>query len=434
MIILCYRSPYLRQILTSNKKNNELTHIKFPEISPYIFQNILTYIYGGIISLDDQDISVILDVLIVAGKFHLQELVDFLQRYLIENKAEAMEQQFELTYQTSIQSNSLLELQQFCSDFMAKSPEKIFNSLSFTSLPEQSLISLIKRDDLRMDEVKIWEYVLKWGLARNPTLNPDPSNWSVDDTNKMKTTLQNCLPYVRFFGLSSKDFLRQVRPYKKLLKDNLYEDLLEYHLDPEIETPNNILFPRTGDLGSKLISINIVSLVSSWIDNITIKNNKREFYLPYEFRLLLRGSRDGFTPKKFHALCDNIPNTITFIKIKDTDEIIGGYNPLIWKESLNGEYGKTRDSFIFSFKSKDNFNDSAILSRVNDADKAISYHVECGPTFSTDIFIGVEENDCLRDYNFNWCKQQMYKGTIRNTEKLFSIEDYEVFQVIKKNT
>ncbi|RIA86288.1 hypothetical protein C1645_779938 [Glomus cerebriforme] len=39
MIILCYRSPFLRRILASNKKNNDniLTHIKFPNISPEIF-------------------------------------------------------------------------------------------------------------------------------------------------------------------------------------------------------------------------------------------------------------------------------------------------------------------------------------------------------------------------------------------------------------
>ncbi|RIA79382.1 hypothetical protein C1645_794445 [Glomus cerebriforme] len=43
MIILCYRSPFLRRTLASNKKKNDdvLTHIKFPNISPEIFQIIL---------------------------------------------------------------------------------------------------------------------------------------------------------------------------------------------------------------------------------------------------------------------------------------------------------------------------------------------------------------------------------------------------------
>jgi hypothetical protein len=41
--ILCYRSPFLRQIFSSFKKNNDgaLAHIKFPNISPEIFQIIL---------------------------------------------------------------------------------------------------------------------------------------------------------------------------------------------------------------------------------------------------------------------------------------------------------------------------------------------------------------------------------------------------------
>ena len=39
MNILCYRSPYLRRILVSNKKNdNILSHIKLSNISPEIFQ------------------------------------------------------------------------------------------------------------------------------------------------------------------------------------------------------------------------------------------------------------------------------------------------------------------------------------------------------------------------------------------------------------
>ncbi|GBC11294.2 BTB/POZ protein [Rhizophagus irregularis DAOM 181602=DAOM 197198] len=76
MNILCYRSPYLRRILSSNKKNNNnvLTHIKLSNISPKIFQNILEYIYGGVLSLNDYDISDSLKVLAAADNLHLQEL------------------------------------------------------------------------------------------------------------------------------------------------------------------------------------------------------------------------------------------------------------------------------------------------------------------------------------------------------------------------
>ena len=43
MNILCYRSPYLRRVLASSKKNNDgvLARIKLPNVSPEIFPTIL---------------------------------------------------------------------------------------------------------------------------------------------------------------------------------------------------------------------------------------------------------------------------------------------------------------------------------------------------------------------------------------------------------
>ncbi|GBC40648.2 BTB/POZ protein [Rhizophagus irregularis DAOM 181602=DAOM 197198] len=79
MIILRYRSPFLRRTLSSNKKNDngDLTHIKLSNISPEIFQIILKYIYGGIISFNDREPSEILRILIAADQLHLQELDNF---------------------------------------------------------------------------------------------------------------------------------------------------------------------------------------------------------------------------------------------------------------------------------------------------------------------------------------------------------------------
>ncbi|EXX62603.1 uncharacterized protein OCT59_029128 [Rhizophagus irregularis] len=444
MIVLCYRSPFLRRTISSRSNNNDVVaHIKLPNISPEIFQIILKYIYGGIISLNGQEPSEILKILTAADELLLHELVDYLQDYLIENKFEWIEQHFELTYRTSFQSNSLLELQNYCTDFMDKFPEKVFKSLDFASLPEASLISLIIKDDLQMKEIEIWEHVLKWGLEKNPTLLPDPITWSDDDFKIMENTLQYCLPLIRFFSLSSEDFFQKVYPYKKLLEQQLYEELLGSYLDSNVEPSNNILLPRykniDGIIDSKIVNLNIVSLISRWIDKIDINNKyayARELYLPYEFKLLLRGSRDGFTPKKFHELCDDISHTVTFIKIKETGEIIGGYNPLVWKSYSTGRCGKTKDSFIFSFKNKDNFRD-LILSHVKNMDKAIYYKNSFGPTFYDDLDLyvmkgGIEPRED-REYNYSSCKQKSYEKKIRNEEGRFTIEDYEVFQIVNNH-
>ncbi|EXX59130.1 hypothetical protein RirG_191670 [Rhizophagus irregularis DAOM 197198w] len=447
MIILRYRSPFLRRTLSSNKKNDngDLTHIKLSNISPEIFQIILKYIYGGIISFNDREPSEILRILIAADQLHLQELVDYLQEYLIKNKVDWMEQHFELIYQTGFQSNSLLNLQNFCTNCMTKSPHKIFNSFDFTSLSEKSLISLIKKDDLQMKEIEIWDHVLRWGLEKNSTLLPDPTTWSDDDFKMMENTLQHCLPLIRFFSLSSEEFIQKIHPYKKLFRQQLYEELLNSYLNPNSKPSDNILLPRNriinGIIDSKIVNLNIASLISRCIDKIDIKSKyayTRELYLPFKFKLLLRGSRDGFSPKKFHKLCDNILSTVTFIKVKGTEEIIGGYNPSIWKSSSNikskfSEWGKAKDSFIFSFKNKDNFKDP-ILSHVKNIDHALLYHSECGPVFGNhDLNLHVNEDDDSKDYDRCWCEHECYDKKIRDTEDRFSIEDYEVFQILYRN-
>ncbi|GBB85475.1 hypothetical protein RclHR1_00120029 [Rhizophagus clarus] len=490
MNILCYRSPYLKRNLAFNKKNNDnsLVHIKLSKISSEIFQIILEYIYGGIISLNDQDILDIINILIAADVLHLQELVDHLQTYLIENKPEQIEQHFEFIQQISSQSINLLELQEFCISLMAKFPDKILKSFNFTSLSETSLISLIKRDDLQMKEVEVWDRVLKWGLAQNPTLISDPGTWSDNDFVIMRNILQQCLPLINFFNLSSKEFSQKVRPYRKLLSDQLYEDLLNFYLDPEIVSTLEILRPRKTALFS-----NGTLIIDSRIVDSSI-------YLPYKFELLLRGSRDGFTPKKFHELCDDKPNTVTFIKIKGTKEILGGYNPIIWKsfvdksrltlnspddfggyhtrksfsvksrsknssgnfggyrKSFNGwnqlmlsnpynlmssvnknssdnrnssdNWGKTEDSFIFSFK--DNNIKDAIISNVKNTNRALKYDPCRGPQFGVDIVCVTSDLSTSKDYNHIYCKKSYYEKAIRNTADKFSMEDYEVFQIIKR--
>ncbi|GBC29170.2 BTB/POZ protein [Rhizophagus irregularis DAOM 181602=DAOM 197198] len=198
MNILCYRSPYLRQALASNKKNNDniLSHIKLPNTSPEIFQIILEYIYGGILSLDEKDTSDFLKVLATADKLSLQELVDYLQGYLIENRSEWLEQHFGFTQQISSQSNNLLRLQEFCTNLMVQSPEKVLKSLNFTSFPEKSLISIIKRTEEIIGgyNPSIWESCANWvwGKAEERFI------FSFKNKNNFKDAILSKIIYSKF--------------------------------------------------------------------------------------------------------------------------------------------------------------------------------------------------------------------------------------------
>src|SRR5205823_3208141 len=74
-------------------------------------------------------------------------------------------------------------------------------------------------------------HVLKWGLAQNPELPSDPTKFSKDDFNALKDTLEKFIPFIKFYNLSSKEFLDMVLPYKKILPKELNKDLIKYFLD-----------------------------------------------------------------------------------------------------------------------------------------------------------------------------------------------------------
>ncbi|GES96409.1 BTB/POZ protein [Rhizophagus clarus] len=207
-----------------------LVQIKLPNISPDIFQIILRYIYGGKISLEDYDNLDIIKILIAANELNLQELVIHIQSFLTGNKADWMEQNFNLIYQTSFENNSFLELQKYCTDLISKAPDKLFKSQDFSLIPEKIIISLIQSDYLQMSETQVWENVVKWGLAQNPGLSSDPSIYSKEDFSSLKNTLQKCIPFIRFYNLTSKEFLDYVLPYREILPEELYMDLLKTFL------------------------------------------------------------------------------------------------------------------------------------------------------------------------------------------------------------
>ncbi|CAG8808139.1 3147_t:CDS:1 [Dentiscutata erythropus] len=118
---------------------------------------------------------------------------------------------------------------------------------------------------------------------------------------------------------------------------------------------------------------------------------------------------------------------VVVLKIKGTDQIIGGYNPVGWKGRDIWEY--TEDSFLFSLGNGKSVK-SVILSRVKNsyANRAIFHGKLYGPVFgSSDLEMKEKFN---KDYNC-WSQASSYEYII-TSESRFCVDDYEVFQIIKK--
>ncbi|GBC27185.2 carbohydrate-binding module family 13 protein [Rhizophagus irregularis DAOM 181602=DAOM 197198] len=402
-----------------NSDDGALVHIKLTDISPDNFDIILKYIYGGRLSLKEYDTSVIIKILVVASKLGLKELTPYLESFLIENKGNWMEQNFNIIYQTSFDDDSFSQLQKYCNDLISKDPSKIFNSPNFSTIPEKLLVSLIQNKNAQMRVVQIWEHVIKWGLAQNPELPSNTKEFTKDQFIALENTLKNIIPLIKFREMNSKEFSKKVKPFRKILSEDSFDDLLDYFLDSDNEKsePSTSKEISETNIDSKIITLQQAELISKWIDK------SDESTTSYKFKLLYRGSHetiDGFDAfKEFHEKCDNKSRTVTIIKVKNGNEIFGGYNPIEWKS--NG-YGITKDSFIFCFKNNNN-----IQSHVVDEKNAVynSYYV--GPSFGNcDLYLYHSIEGGL---GFS-CKKSSYEKQIRETEELCFVEEFEVFQIM----
>ncbi|RIB00087.1 hypothetical protein C2G38_2256877 [Gigaspora rosea] len=316
----------------------------------------------------------------------------------------------------------------------------IFDSENFTSIQENALISLIKRDDLQMEEIKIWKRVIEWGITRNPGLPSDPNTWTSENFLAIKTTLQNCLPLIRYFQIPGDDVIDNLQPYQQILDKNLWDDLIKRLVSPNrpilsvILPPRKVLIqtlpPRGTEQFSKVINEAHAAEIASWVD---LKDNMYSVASnPYEFKLLLRGTRDGFTSDSFWDLCYKQENVVIVIKVKGTDEILGGYNPVGWDYPVR--WGKPTNSLLhykdcyrsFIFSLKNGAIQNTIVSRVRTQKNAIHCHFNRVPSFG-------EYGEDLSMYDETWeCGITSYANPIRSVNGKFSAEEYEVFQISQK--
>ena len=189
------------------------------------------------------------------------------------------------------------------------------------------MVSLLKRDDLQLEEVIIWEYVIKWGISQNSTLPGDLKEWTKENFITLKNTLQQCLPYIRYFQLSSTEFFDKIRPYKKLLDKQLWLDIHQNLAVPNRPVKSIILPARSTVVTelppraeepkepfSTIITEEHAAEISSWIDRKTI--NCSTTNIQYKFELILSGTRDGFAPQKFWNICHGHAKTVVVVKVK----------------------------------------------------------------------------------------------------------------------
>ncbi|CAB4377851.1 unnamed protein product [Rhizophagus irregularis] len=132
---------------------------------------------------------------------------------------------------------------------------------------------------------------------------------------------------------------------------------------------------------------------------------------------------DGSTPAAFHNRCDNKGATIVVAKVANSEQIVGGYNPFQW--ALIDSSKSTRDSFIYFFADRKRII-TAKVSYSNGDQYSIRNFSAHGLGFGGGCDLYYSSNGAWYASPYSYPKiDGMPIGQ-------FHVDDYEVYQVIKK--
>jgi hypothetical protein len=147
-----------------------------------------------------------------------------------------------------------------------------------------------------------------------------------------------------------------------------------------------------------------------------------------KWKLLYRGSRDGFRSSDFHRLCNGQANTVTVI-LTTKGNIFGGYTPVEWNSGGSWGYDNSQTSFLFTVK--DESRRPPTTFPIVSYQYAIQGNASYGPMFGGGSDLWVSDN-CQT--NPSTCQGSGH--TYRNTqvggftgEPNFKVKEIEVLSI-----
>ncbi|CAI2185228.1 6190_t:CDS:2, partial [Funneliformis geosporum] len=295
----------------------------------------------------------ILELLVAADELILEELIYPLQEFLLKHKQKWIQDNILYVLNTVIERNACSKLRSHCLSIVCPEPQRYFDSKEFMDLDETTLVSINTS-----------------GLV-SPGTSP----------SEMSPILSS-----NIFHLSN--YISSLSNH--FITNQTNDQTLSPPISPSVIPLS--LPERTID--STIITHQQAALIACWIDRKSVSESTPQidlFPIPYIFRLLFRGSRDGFSAATFHNKCDGQGATIVVVRVGETKELIGGYNPIGWSSPRDVEWRGTRDSFIFSLtnpycdahRSNNNIISKSKISRIkkDGINEAIQLHDRLGPSF-----------------------------------------------------
>ncbi|CAG8619465.1 10065_t:CDS:2 [Funneliformis caledonium] len=265
--ILRDKSPYFLAALSSNwiQRENGMIVYRKPNISPEIFEVILSFCYTNYAKLSDKDGKFIIELLISADEMIFTSFINYIQKNFTTAQLSWLQENCLEITQFAFKYPSFQALQHVCLETICENPSILFKSPQFTSFESNILLGLLQRNELNLYEVELWDYIVHWGIKQNPNIPVNPSSWSRCDIIAVKSSIEEYLPYIRFCNMTQSEFQRYVWPYRTLIPYELYDSIMTNFIMPLFKC-KQIMRQRGTGIQSRLINWDHLSYICGWID------------------------------------------------------------------------------------------------------------------------------------------------------------------------
>ncbi len=141
------------------------------------------------------------------------------------------------------------------------------------------------------------------------------------------------------------------------------------------------------------------------------------------YKLLWKGSRDGFTPEKFHGLCNN-KGPILLIVMSSNGNVFGGYTSLSWKDEGSGcHHYEDKYAFVYSLTHNAKFSEQKRNSN------SICFDSRYGPVFGCGSSSLCIRSDFSKSYSWGNSTYGIPNDEYLAGTKEFSVKEIEVYSV-----
>ncbi|KAJ5078465.1 hypothetical protein M0811_04790 [Anaeramoeba ignava] len=419
--ILSSRSDYFKALFNSQMKESKEGKVLFSNVSPLIMNQILKYIYIGEIEISHENA---IELLIESKKLLLdQQIIQTVTSFIKTNlTAENVVDIFHLATQFDLD-----EITKFSFDFILQNFLQIQNqNQQFFRLTEEDLISILSRNNFQFSsESDIFSSILLWIDFHSQTQNINPKN--IFKCIRFCDMNHSELQKIQESNVIKNSFLHEIiqNILSKSAMDHTFQEKLKQKsvksFQTRIQTPqNSTILLENQDYTKTLFD---------WIHDSQFFNTMQLGYL---------AKRDGFSPSKFHELCDNKGKTLVLFHTQENN-IFGGFtskgwvsDPNFWAtKSLGSGWVKDPHSFIFSLQNSKSNSPQKFNIKPERNSYSVFYSPFHGPTFGDRDFAILsktfQKNDPFDAFLSNFGYAYQVPFDLKDPKKFFS--DPEKFTI-----